>query len=297
LINRFLDPRVLAGIVNLELTAKTVVEGFISGLHRSPHYGFSQEFAEFRPYVPGDDLRYVDWNVYARTERLYLKKFQGETNTRVTVLLDASASMDFERRGVRKIDYARFLAASMAYLAHHQRDAVGLITFNDKVREFIEPSSRQGQWIKVLHGLNRSEAGKRTRTDFAEPFHQFQQFLNKPGLVLVVSDFLAPVNAVLDAVKPLAHRGNDVVLMHVLDPEELDPVLEDSRILVDLETGEEMEVSPEFAAKEYPRRIKAHAEALREGAQSNRISYHLALSNEPLDAALRRYLAIRQGRM
>jgi uncharacterized protein (DUF58 family) len=297
LINRFLDPRVLAGIANLELTARTVVEGFISGLHRSPHYGFSQEFAEFRPYVPGDDLRYVDWNVYARTERLYLKKYQGETNTRVTILLDASASMDFARKGVKKIDYARFLAASMAYLAHQQRDAVGLITFNDTVREFIVPSSRQGQWIKVLHGLNRSEAGKRTRTDFAEPFRQFQQHLNKRGLVLVVSDFLAPAAAVLEAIKPLAFRGSDVVMMHVLDPEELNPVLEDSRILIDLETGDEMEVSPEFAEKEYPRRIRAHIEALKEGAQASRISYHLAVSSEPLDEALRRYLAVRQGRM
>lgn len=297
MINRFLDPQVLAGIANLELTARTVVEGFISGLHRSPHFGFSQEFAEFRPYVPGDDLRYVDWNVYARTERLYLKKYQGETNTRVTVLLDASASMDFQRRGVRKIDYARFLAASMAYLAHQQRDAVGLITFDDRVREFIEPSSRQGTWIKVLHGLNRSEPAKRTRTDFAEPFRQFQQHLHKRGLVLVVSDFLAPAEEALNAIKPLAQRGSDVVLMHVLDPEELDPVLDDSKILIDMETGEEMEVSPEFVKQEYPRRIRAHVDALREGAQSSRISYHLAVSNEPLDAALRRYLAVRQGRM
>ncbi len=297
MINRFLDPQILAGIANLELTARTVVEGFISGLHRSPHFGFSQEFAEFRPYVPGDDLRYVDWNVYARTERLYLKKYQGETNTRVTVLLDTSASMDFKRRGLRKIDYARFLAASMAYLAHQQRDAVGLIAFDDRVREFIEPSSRQGQWIKVLHGLNRSEPARRTRTDFAEPFRQFQQHLHKRGLVLVVSDFLAPAEQALSAIKPLAQRGSDVVLMHVLDPEELDPVLEDSRILIDMETGEEMEVSPEFAGKEYPKRIRAHVEALREGAQSGRISYYLAMSNEPLDGALRRYLAIRQGRL
>ena len=297
MINRFLDPQILAGIANLELTARTVVEGFISGLHRSPHFGFSQEFAEFRPYVPGDDLRYVDWNVYARTERLYLKKYQGETNTRVTVLLDASASMDFKTKGLRKIDYARFLAASMAYLAHQQRDAVGLITFDERVREFIEPSSRQGQWIKVLHGLNRSEPARRARTEFAEPFRHFQQYLNKRGLVLVVSDFLAPASEALDAIKPLAQRGSDVVLMHVLDPEELDPVLDDARILIDMETGEEMEVSPEFAAQEYPKRIRAHIEALRQGAQASRISYHLAVSSEPLDAALRRYLAVRQGRL
>lgn len=291
---RFLDPQILAGIANLELTAKTVVEGFISGLHRSPDFGFSQEFAEYRPYVPGDDLRYVDWNVYARTGRLYLKRFRGETNTRLTILLDRSASMGFRGRGIRKIDYARYLAASLGYLAHQQRDAVGLITFDDEVRDYIEPSSRHGQWLKVLHAIDRAEPGR--RTDYTQPFWHFQQFLRRRGIVLVISDFFAPARDVIATVAPLRHRGNDVVLMHVLDPEEAEPQLDSPRLLIDMETGQEMEVSPAYAAGPYREKFRRHLEELESLAQGSGLDYYRALTPEPLDAALRRYLAVREGR-
>jgi len=294
MLQRFLDPQILAGIANLELTAKTVVDGFVAGLHRSPDFGFSQEFAEYRPYVPGDDLRYVDWNVYARADRLYLKRYRGETNTRLTVLLDRSGSMGYQGRGVRKIDYARFLAASLAYLAHHQRDAVGLISFDDEVRDYVEPSSRQGQWVKVLHSLNRSEPGQ--RTDFARPFLHFQQFLQRRGLVLVVSDFYAPADEVIRTVAPLRQRGNDVILMHVLDPDEVQPHLAASRILIDMETGEQLEVSPDYAEGPYQAKIQAHIDALKDGAQGAGMSYHLSITDQPLDEALRRYLSVRGGR-
>ncbi|MGB9610909.1 MAG: DUF58 domain-containing protein [Bryobacteraceae bacterium] len=291
---RFLDPQILAGIANLELTAKTVVEGFISGLHRSPDFGFSQEFAEYRPYTPGDDLRYVDWNVYARTGRLYLKRFRGETNTRLTILLDRSASMGFRGRGVRKIDYARFLAASLGYLAHHQRDAVGLIAFDDEVRDYVQPSSRHGQWLKVLHAIDRAEPGR--RTDYARPFWHFQQYLRRRGIVLVISDFFAPARSIVQTVAPLRQRGNDVVMMHVLDPEEVEPELDSSRVLIDMETGDEMEVSPAYAAGPYREKIRRHLEELASLAQGAGIDYHRALTSEPLDEALRRYLAVREGR-
>jgi uncharacterized protein (DUF58 family) len=295
MLQRFLDPQVLSGIANLELTAKTVVDGFVAGLHRSPDFGFSQEFAEYRMYVPGDDLRYVDWNAYARTDRLYLKRYRGETNTRLTLLLDRSASMGFQGKGVRKIDYARFLAASLAYLAHQQRDAVGLIAFDDDIRDYVEPSSRQGQWVKVLHALNRSEPGH--RTDFAKPFIHFQQFLQRRGLVLVVSDFFADAAEVVKTVAPLRQRGNDVILMHVLDPEEVQPKLSGSRILIDMETGEELEVSPDYAAGEYRQKIQAHLEDLESKSRGAGLSYFLAMTDQPLDEALRRYLVVRQGRL
>lgn len=291
---RFLDPQILAGIANLELTAKTVVEGFVSGLHRSPEYGFSQEFAEYRPYVPGDDLRYVDWNVYARAGRLYLKRFRGETNTRLTILLDRSASMGFQSRGLRKIDYARFLAASLGYLAHQQRDAVGLIAFDDEVRDYIEPSSRHGQWLKVLHAIDRAEPG--CRTDYTRPFWHFQQFLRRRGIVLVVSDFFAPARDVIGTVAPLRQRGNDVILMHVLDPEEVEPELDSSRVLIDMETGEEMEVHPAYAAGPYREKMRRHLEEMETLAQGTGMSYYRCLTSEPLDEALRRYLAVREGR-
>ncbi|MCX7602823.1 MAG: DUF58 domain-containing protein [Bryobacteraceae bacterium] len=291
---RFLDPQILSGIANLELTAKTVVEGFISGLHRSPDFGFSQEFAEYRPYVPGDDLRYVDWNVYARTGRLYLKRFRGETNTRLTLMLDRSASMGFRGRGIRKIDYARYLAASLGYLAHQQRDAVGLITFDEEVRDYVEPSSRHGQWMKVLHAIDRAEPG--SRTDYSQPFWHFQQFLRRRGIVLVISDFFAPAPSVISTVAPLRQRGNDVVLMHVLDPEEVEPQLDSARLLIDMETGEEMEVSPAYAAGPYREKIRRHLEEMESLAQGAGLDYYRALTSEPLDEALRRYLAVREGR-
>lgn len=292
---RFLDPKILAGIANLELTAKTVVEGFISGLHRSPDFGFSQEFAEYRPYVPGDDLRYVDWNVYARADRLYLKRYRGETNTRVTILLDRSGSMAFQGEGICKIDYARFLAASLAYLAHHQRDAVGLISFDDEVRDYVQPSSRQGQWMKVLYGIDHAEPGN--RTDFAKPFLTFQEMLRRRGMVIVISDFYADPKEIVNTVAPLRYKGSDVLLFHVLDPQEVRPRLDGPRILIDMETGREIEVSPEYAANKYREKIDAHLEALRSQAEGAGLSYHLLETDKPLDEALRGYLSIRQGRL
>ena len=292
---RFLDPKVLATIADLQLTAKTVVDGFIAGLHRSPDFGFSQEFAEYRSYTVGDDLRYVDWNVFARTERAYLKRYRGETNTRVTILLDRSGSMGFARGGVRKIDYARIAAASVAYLAHLQRDAIGAITFDDEVRDYVRPSSRQGQLPRVLHALDRAEPG--ARTDFARPFLHFQQFHRWRGIAVVLSDFYAPPETVVKTIVPLRHRGTDVMLFHVLDPEELNPRLEGPKLLIDLETRESIEVSPDYAAGEYARRIAAHCDALKKEAEAAGLSYMLLDTSRPLDAALREYLSIRQGRL
>ena len=189
MLQRFLDPAVLAGISGLDLVAKTVVDGFVAGLHRSPDFGFSQEFAEYRAYTPGDDLRHVDWNVFARTERSYLKRYRGETNSLLTMLLDASNSMDFTSHGVSKMDYARFLAASLFYLAiHNQRDAAGLIVFDDEVRNYIRPSTRQGQLHRLLSGLEHAEP--RARTDFAKPLDHFQEFLRRRGIVVIHFRFL-----------------------------------------------------------------------------------------------------------
>lgn len=187
---RFLDPKVLAGISTLDLVARTVVDGFVSGLHRSPDFGFSQEFAEYRPYSPGDDPRRVDWNVFARTERIYLKRYHGETNTLLTLLLDCSASMRYSSHALTKLDYARYLCASLAYLSNQQRDACGLIVFDELVRDFIPASSRYGQLTKLLHAMDRASEG--TQTDFDAPFLHFQQFMRRRGIVVIISDFYAP---------------------------------------------------------------------------------------------------------
>ena len=294
-MQRFLDPSVLAEISSLDLIARTVVDGFVAGLHRSPDLGFSQEFAEYRAYSPGDDLRHVDWNVFARTERAYLKKYRGETNSLLTVVLDASNSMNYTSHQVTKIDYARFLAASLFYLAiHNQRDAAGLIVFDDEVRNYIRPSTRQGQVSRLLHGLELAEP--RARTDFAKPIGHFQEFLRRRGLVLMISDFYEAPEKIIRTIEPLRFHGNEVVLFHVLDPRELRPALDKPVILVDLETRDEMEVTPDYARDSYHAKIQSHISALGDAARSAGMDYHLLVTDRPLDGALREYLAIRQGR-
>jgi len=295
MLQRFLNPSVLASISSLELVAKTVVDGFVAGLHRSPDFGFSQEFAEYAAYTPGDDLRHVDWNVYARTERMFLKRYHGETNSLLTILLDASNSMQFGSHGVNKMDYARYLAASLFYLAiHGQRDAAGLITFDDEIRNYIRPSTRQGQLHRLLAGLDQAEA--RARTDFSKPMHYFMELLRRRGIVLIVSDFWDSPESLIRNIEPLRFRGNEVVLFHVLDPEDVVPKLSGPSILVDLETQAQVEVTPDYTRNEYREKVAAHLADLRERTQAAGMGYYLLMTDRPLDDALREYLTLRGGR-
>jgi uncharacterized protein (DUF58 family) len=294
MLQRFLDPAVLGSISSLDLVAKTVVDGFVAGLHRSPTFGFSQEFAEYRQYTEGDDLRHVDWNVFARSERIYLKRFRGETNSQLLLLIDASASMTYGSGKIRKLDYARFLAASLAYLSSQQRDATGLIIFDEDVTNYIPPSTRQGQLMRILHAIENAEGG--TRTDFSKPFAHFQQFLHRRGIVVVMSDFYAPPEEVARVIEPLRYRGNEVVLFHILDPQELDPKFRDPVLLLDIEDNDAMEVSPEYARTEYKQKIDQHLQQLAEKAAAAGLEYVFMNTSKPLDVALRSYLAIRQRR-
>jgi len=295
MLQRFLDPGVLAGISGLELVAHTVVDGFIAGLHRSPDFGFSQEFAEYRSYNPGDDLRHVDWNVFARSEKMYLKRYRGETNCQVTILLDASRSMKYTSHKIDKLEYARFLAASVAYLAGLQRDATGLIVFDDEVRQFVAPSTKQGQLARLLHAIEKAQVGN--RTDYARPFDHLREFLHRRGLIVVISDFWEPPEQIVNTIAPMRYHGNEVVMFHLLDPEEIRPKLKIPVLLEDMESGATLEVSPEYAAKEYPVKIDAHLEELRSKARGAGLDYFLIDTSRPLDAALREYLGIRGGRM
>jgi uncharacterized protein (DUF58 family) len=295
MLQRFLDPAVLAGISGLDLVAKTVVDGFVNGLHRSPDFGFSQEFAEYRAYSPGDDLRHVDWNVFARTERAYLKRYRGETNSILTVLLDASNSMKFSSHSVSKMDYARFTAASLFYLAiQNQRDAAGLIVFDDEIRTYIRPSTRQGQLHRLLSGLEQAEP--HARTDFAKPLNHFQQFLRRRGIVVFISDFYDSPEHIVRTVEPLRFHGNEVVLFHVLDPKEIRPEIGEPSTLIDLETQDRIEITPDYVHDEYRKKFDAHVETLRDKTRGAGMDYHLLVTDRPLDDALREYLSIRQGR-
>ena len=291
---RFLDPSVLASISSLDLIAKTVVDGFVAGLHRSPAFGFSQEFAEYRAYAQGDDLRHVDWNLFARTERCYLKRYEGETNSQLMILLDASNSMQYGSGIPAKSEYARYIAASLFYMAiHNQRDAAGIIVFDDEIREYVHPSTRQGQLTRLFVALERAEP--RARTDFSKPLARFQALLHRRGIVIVISDFYEDPAAIVQAIESLRFRGNDVALFHILDPLEIDPDLESPTVLVDMESNRKLEVTPEYVST-YRAKIQAHIQQLRELTQSSGLDYHLFLTDQPLDTVLRQYLSLRRTR-
>ena len=293
MLQRFLDPAVLHGISSLDLIAKTVVDGFVTGLHRSPDFGFSQEFAEYRAYTPGDDLRHVDWNLFARTERTYLKRYRGETNSQLTILLDASNSMKFSSGAVSKMDYARYIAASLFYLSiHNQHDPAGLIVFDDEVRNYIRPSTRSGQLFRLLAGLEQAEPA--ARTDFGKPLQHFQQFLHRRGIVIVISDFYEQPEAIVRSIEPLRFHGNEVVLFHILDPKEIRPDLRGPAVLIDLETDQKLEVIPDYVKTQYRAKMDAHLEAIRDRAHAVGLGYQLLVTDKPLDRALTEYLTLRQ---
>lgn len=289
-----LRPEVLAELGNLDLIARAVVEGFLVGLHRSPWFGFSQEFAEYRAYNEGDDPRFIDWNVFARTDRTYIKRYIGETNTRLEILLDASASMGFGSGAVSKLQYGKYLAATLAYLAARQHDAVGLMVFDETVREHRPASSRPGHVQSILHAIDRAEPG--TGTQFAAPFERFAEFQKGRGLVTMISDFYFDPDAMLEAVQPLAYQGQDVLLLQVLDPQELEPELRESALMEDMETKESMEVSPTFMKARYRERIRGHIDSLEKSAKRAGADYFLCDTSAPLGDVLRRYFNFRARR-
>lgn len=291
--NRLLKPEVLARLGSLELIARTVVDGVSTGLHRSPHFGFSQEFAEYRAYSEGDDLRHVDWNVYARTDRTYIKRFQGETNSSVTLLLDTSKSMAFGTP-VQKLDQALYLVASLAYMARKQHDALGLAVFDEKVQHYLAPSARPDALARLLGLLETTKAG--SGTDILEALSSLRASMGKRGLVIVVSDFYANADDLLEALQPLSHAGQDLALFHIVSPEEIQPSLKRISALRDLETDESVVVAPEYLAQMYPAKFKAHCDSIKNTCHRVGADYTQVSTAEPLDAALQGYLRFRSRR-
>lgn len=291
---RLLQPEVLSGLANLSLAARAAVEGTLIGLHRSPQFGFSQEFVEYRAYMEGDDPRFIDWNVYARTDRTVVKRFLGETNSHLMLLLDASASMAFGAPRLSKFRYAQLLAASLAYLASRQHDAIGLVVFDEAVREFRAPSARTGQLEGVLHLIDRAAPAR--RTDYRQPVERFRAHGARRGMVALLSDFYCDPVALIDSVRPLAFQGSDVMLFQILDPRELEPALRESAVLEDMETGELIEVSAEYARRVYPQRVRRHVQALRDAAAAAGADHLLLDTSQPLAVPLREYLLFRERR-
>ena len=320
----FLDPTVLARIGNLELLARVVVEGFINGLHRSPHLGSSTDFAEHRPYMPGDDIRRIDWKLWARTDRFFVKEFEAETNTNFLAVLDVSPSMRYrgsagDQSAVSKLEYACFLAAALAYFSSKQRDRVGLATFDGDLVDYVPPSAKHLQ--QVLHGLERASRGPRvegrelgdgglgTREGAAAatagrplasvramlaPLKKLSESTRRRSIVALISDFYEEPDAIMDAVAHLHGRGNDIVIFHVLDHNEIDFPFTDSSNFIDLETGEKMPVIPEYLRKQYREIVAAHSAALGRRAREATVDYALFDTSKPLDSALFAYLSSRR---
>ena len=293
--NRLLKPEVLARLGTLDLVARTVVDGVTTGLHRSPHFGFSQEFAEYRAYSEGDDLRYVDWNVYARTERTYIKRFQGETNTAINLLLDTSASMGFGDP-TSKLQQALYLVASLAYVTRKQHDALGLVVFDEQVRHYLAPSSRADSLVRAMRLLENTEAGR--GTDILTALHSLQASITKRGLLVLVSDLYTNADDLLDALQPLAHGGQDIAVFHILDKEEIQPTTKTISTYKDLETDDKVIVDPQFLKSRYRERFAAHCESMEQSCRRIGADYTRLLSSEPLDDALQAYMnfRVRRGR-
>jgi uncharacterized protein (DUF58 family) len=287
----FLDPAVVARLGTLELKARTIVEGFLSGLHRSPFKGFSVEFAEYRQYLPGDDLSTIDWKVFARSDRYYVKKFEEETNLDAQLLLDVSGSMGYGSTSMTKFEYGACLAASLAYLMNRQRDAVGLTAFDDKIVAMLAAGSRPGHLRNLLVTLDRLELGR--ETNVSKPLNHIVDSLSKRGMVVLISDLLDDPEAVIRSLKHFQFRGNDVIVFQVLDPDEIDFPFERSTRFEDLETGEEIVAVPAAVRDHYVKEMSGLIERYKRELGAGGIDYQLLSTRRPLELALMSYLSTR----
>jgi uncharacterized protein (DUF58 family) len=290
---RFVDPVVLARIGNLELVAKSVVDGFINGLHRAPHFGASVDFAEHRGYVPGDDVRRIDWRVYARTDRFYVKEYEADSNANFSVLIDVSKSMGYGSRGVSKLEYASMLAGCMCYLVHRQRDRVGLVAFDDDIVEHVPPSAKHME--TVLHVLDRLKPSR--PGSLQKPLRKLAEHFGRRGVLAIISDLYEEPQVVADAIAPLRFRGNDVMVFHVLDPAEVEFSFTDASSFEDLETGVQLPVVPDVLRAEYRSLVRAHIDALTRKFSETRVDYTFLDTSKPLDYALFSYLTTRERMM
>jgi uncharacterized protein (DUF58 family) len=291
-----LDYEVLARIDDMQLLAKVVVEGFILGLHHSPYRGFSVEFAEYRQYAPGDEVKHIDWKVFGRTDRYYLKQFEEETNLACYIVLDASASMGYGsgEGHPTKLHYGRAMAACLAYFMVHQRDATGLMVFDSKVRSVLPPRGSQTHLKHVLSELEGLTAGG--ETNIAAPLHELAESMRRRGLVILISDLLDDPAAVMSALQHFRFNGHDVIVLHVMDPAELTFPFDSLTEFTDLETGQKVLVTPEGMRTVYMEQVRRFLEACRQGCAAVRADYKLFDTTRPIELALSEYL-YRRSRM
>jgi uncharacterized protein (DUF58 family) len=294
----FIDPQTLSRIGNLQLLARTVVDGFINGLHRAPHLGTSLDFAEHRSYYPGDDIRRIDWKLYARTDRLYMKEYEADTNSNFTVLLDTSRSMLYRGVGIPKIDYAKFLAASLLYFSREQRDRVGMVTFDSDIRDYVPPSAKH---LDVcLHTVDRVKPDRQGK--LGSSLRKITELLRRRGLAVLISDLYEDPMEIQRSVGMLRHRGHDVIVFHILDRSEitLEGVvggipLDEATSFEDLETGERMPVITPTVRAKYRTMVEEHITTVRKKLTQMRIDYAMFDTTQPLDNALFKFLSAREA--
>jgi uncharacterized protein (DUF58 family) len=291
---RLIDPAALMTIRSLELRARAVVEGFWSGMHRSPYHGFSVEFTEYRQYTSGDDPRYLDWRVFARSDRFFIKKYEDETNLRVHLLVDQSRSMDYSSRDYTKATYASTLAATLAYFLYLQGDAVGLLTFDETVREYLPARHRVGHLRQLMLSLERPSSGK--STDLVAPLERITSLIRKRGLVIFISDFLAPIDRLERNLIALTACGHEVNVFHLIDPAEFNLGIESPALFEDVESSRTLYIDPPAARAAYTKKFEAHRAALRTTCRKLGISYLELSTAQPLELALFGFLQERMRR-
>lgn len=290
---KYLQPDVVARLANMELIARLVVEGFITGLHKSPYHGFSVEFAEHRQYMPGDDLKYLDWKILGRTDRYYIKEFEEETNLKAYVILDASRSMAYSSNGrMTKLSYASYIAAALAYLMVQQRDAVGLTVFDENIRTYMPPHATKSYLKQILRQLETLEGSNKTGT--AKTLHEIAERIKRRGLVIILSDLFDKPAEVTSALKHFRHKKNEVIVMQVLDPLERSFAFGSDAIFKDMETGEQLTTQPYHIQRAYQQEMRKFIDSYKKECRENNIDYVLLDTATPFHQALLHYLSKRQ---
>jgi uncharacterized protein (DUF58 family) len=289
---KYLQPEIISGLANIELKARLVVEGFITGLHRSPYHGFSVEFAEHRQYRPGDETRYIDWKVFGRTNKYFVKEFEEETNLRSVVAVDTSGSMKFASKGnITKFEYAAYLAAALSYLLIKQRDSVGLALYDTQIQTYLPPRSKQSYIQEILRSLDAAVPANETGT--AQALDLLAERIKRRGLVVIISDFFDEPESVIKALRHFRHKNHEVLAFQILDPREIDFAFGNAATFKDMETGEEMVTQPFQLQKSYKRTMAEFIDQIKNECLRNRIDYQLIDTSQPFDKALKHYLTKR----
>jgi len=293
---KYLNPQTLASLEGLDLQARLVVEGYVAGMHPSPYHGFSVEFAEHREYVPGDDIRHVDWKVWSKTDKFYLKQYEEETNLLLYLLLDTSESMAYASgKNVSKLRYAQWVASALAYMVLQQQDSVGLATFDDGVRKYLKPAGQPSHLKELLHVMDATPA--RAKTDLGTVFHDLAERFKKRGVVVILSDLFDDVTRVLAGLKHFRHRRHEVVVFHVLDPAEVDFPFRDTTLFKGLEGLPDVLTEPQALRRAYQQEVGEFLDGLKKGCRMIDIDYVPLRTDWDLDAALTGYLAARANRL